>query len=1353
MKRIITITTFGIQMVTAFTTWRHNIPGNPSVPAVAPVSTSSTLLHTEKDDVTDFASYMASRKDSVLGSSNEKKKSSNDDTNNDSEGNKKKGWRIANFLYGNSQNDNRKLVQPISLDGSILNTGMSNASTNTSTSTSSSNSSSTTSSISSTTSSTSKTSYTSLHDPSSLLQRDIDDINANYDNLRASIHDQFEQLREKDPDSIPENTDDILNFVLEQQKEYEIMEKSQQRAQENFDEYEKRMRKEFEEKTSKAANAKDSGAAVDDMMKTISNDPLVQEIMKEAEQNYAYTTKQNEELQKFQDYEAAMRSNLSNNRKDVVVDVSTLDNTKSFDELQLKLLEDLLEKRKASAEADGFEDEDIYLTDNIEDGIEELQEYIESNKSSSYKPQTMKEWQMYRAIATKMANSRQGDESDEGVFKEDTEMIQEKVAAWKEFVRLEEEMRRKSGLTIEYRPPFEWSDKQEQTPSLPKPRGPIDIEKAEEAKTELDNLALKVLTDLMERTKDPSRQDKLKQEIQELKDGILARQEYLKRYPSKPPPKKKPKPMMINDILRPSSRKPMEKAQISPAIEEEDDDNDGDLEEDESEEDFDDDLQEPDQPPPDSIFFRELQKEDHLYDYVDEDNDDDEIVLKTEINDEDEGIEIDEELSLGTLEQQKFRSLVARSGVRTVEGQNELRKKWEDFQEAEKKMREMSGLSSSGATPSGAIPKVNYDPSEIFKADGDIDFDKILSSIGTRPSKKNVQQIKSEESPTTVVATAEVNGSSQTAPSVKADRKTESLKLNDISKQAISSEEINIKKVSPKTELPDLFGIDGKGEVETKFLKGQYAGFERRKQDLLEYPILSVAQINSLVALKNSPFETGVSPYLTRINKPYKDYGAIFHLEGVLVDITGMQYEAWKRVAKEYDFPPPVMEDMKFAAVHSDEFCVQKVFYWTDDYLLIKQVAKTFKIFQREIFESWKSSKSKTSSNAIDDISLDMQDEAPEEGVISQEDIIQIQYRAWERAAKSYGFEPPTPDLMTIAGSMEPTNTIRSIFRWSKDFVICNDVANAYRKYLKRETDKWLVDSGGTRQIPARVIKMNTEALSKINPGQSSGPSFEEILKIKQTAWENAILEENVDLRIPTLDDVRVAEYTGPEKAMKSIFKWKSPPETLSHIMKQYKAQLRSLTEKLMSELDGSMLSGNQETDKDDGAEDIPAFELKQGAIKWLSSLRDVFVPVSLITHLDKDLADNIIETTGLSEYFHVDQRVYGDSIYDSEMQQMLGAALRLDRRPDHCVTFSATPQSSAASHEVDMKNIAIVSPYPYYELTNADSTVRNFDYLRIINIKNVFSEMDVEPLQQLQVEEPLAKRKTMLKTRFWDDD
>eukprot|EP01083_Nonionella_stella_P304044 1054860_1 len=82
----------------------------------------------------------------------------------------------------------------------------------------------------------------------------------------------------------------------------------------------------------------------------------------------------------------------------------------------------------------------------------------------------------------------------------------------------------------------------------------------------------------------------------------------------------------------------------------------------------------------------------------------------------------------------------------------------------------------------------------------------------------------------------------------------------------------------------------------------QFSGFNERKADLLEYNVISVAQLNTLMGLKASVYSTGVSPYLARVNKPFQDYGAIFMLEGVLVDVTGLQFQAWKRTARTYDF-------------------------------------------------------------------------------------------------------------------------------------------------------------------------------------------------------------------------------------------------------------------------------------------------------------------------------------------------------------------------------------------------------------------------------------------------------------------
>mmetsp|Transcript_10349 Transcript_10349/g.15564 ORF Transcript_10349/g.15564 Transcript_10349/m.15564 type:complete len:105 (-) Transcript_10349:833-1147(-) len=83
--------------------------------------------------------------------------------------------------------------------------------------------------------------------------------------------------------------------------------------------------------------------------------------------------------------------------------------------MQLDILQDLLQKRQERSSISDMDDEDLYTTDNIEDGIDELQNKIlkdevenGSGKKKKYAPETLKEWQMYRAIATKLANSKSG---------------------------------------------------------------------------------------------------------------------------------------------------------------------------------------------------------------------------------------------------------------------------------------------------------------------------------------------------------------------------------------------------------------------------------------------------------------------------------------------------------------------------------------------------------------------------------------------------------------------------------------------------------------------------------------------------------------------------------------------------------------------------------------------------------------------------------------------------------------------------------------------------------------------------------------------------------------------------------
>jgi len=260
---------------------------------------------------------------------------------------------------------------------------------------------------------------------------------------------------------------------------------------------------------------------------------------------------------------------------------------------------------------------------------------------------------------------------------------------------------------------------------------------------------------------------------------------------------------------------------------------------------------------------------------------------------------------------------------------------------------------------------------------------------------------------------------------------------------------------------------------------------------------------------------------------------------------------------------------------------------------------------------------------------------------------------------------------------------------------------------------------------------------------------------MKLSAWDETIKEGKYNLSPPTLDEIRVAEFAGVEKAIQTVFRWDITSEESTTIISNYKEKLKTLTQDWFQNV-GDPTIESQTSSTEETQHDLPLYAVKDSVKKWLTIIEDIEIPCAMISNMDSDLVSEILEATGLSYFFPIEKRVSVDSGYDSEMQQLLGGALRLERRPDHCIVFTATPQSATACHDVEMKNVALVSPYAYYELTTADMTVRDFSSIGIRNVKNVFSEITAEEpmlMQQVQSEAPKIRRETMLKTRFWDDD
>mmetsp|Transcript_10350 Transcript_10350/g.15566 ORF Transcript_10350/g.15566 Transcript_10350/m.15566 type:complete len:1106 (-) Transcript_10350:64-3381(-) len=1104
--------------------------------------------------------------------------------------------------------------------------------------------------------------------------------------------------------------------------------------------------------------------------------------------------------------------------------------------MQLDILQDLLQKRQERSSISDMDDEDLYTTDNIEDGIDELQNKIlkdevenGSGKKKKYAPETLKEWQMYRAIATKLANSKSGggggstgtgtgtgtDTSrlseeelnkillggvdDSAITEEDADIVEQKIQAWKEFQSKEEEMRKKSGLAINYRPPFEWSDKPSPTDDdsdrltssseqerLRKKKKPYDREKAEEARSELDALALQVMNDLMNKTADAQRREKIRDEIEGLKLGIKARQEAMKNDQFVYEQKKVVKPIDINSALgrrtkSTSARKEKSVRETSPqginssssferrqvdlekgdkkdVFQEEDDDfEDGEYLVDAI-------SNEEEDRPPDSQFFRDLEEDLELD--TTKNKYDSTSVSQDEVIDN-ENVEI----NLGTMEEQKFRSMVARSGVRTKEEQSKLKQEWEDFQRAEQKMRDKIGLSGNAES---AVAQSNiqtkYDVNNIFK-DGDIDADLILGTLGKRPSRKNRGKkdrvAKSNSEQGTPVKMEE--GQLQTIEKPNVEVNEENVPKMDAPKESTDSSEEKVDMATDESKASSRSNTAGEGTLpqergsltfgqdldpQKQFLSNTFSTFEARKADLLEYSVLSVAQLNTLMGLKRSVYSTGVSPYLARVNKPFQEFGAIFMLEGALVDTTGLQFEAWKRTARTYDFKVPTMEDAKYASVHSEAYAVQKIFYWTDDIFALRKVVGTFEEKRLEVFNEWIERKN-ASHNDADSSSQQIgnNDSNLGDDIEIETDIVNIQLSAWRKAAHDHGLQEPTMDLVSIVGSLNPDQAVRAVFRWTNDFMISNNIAASYRKYLKEETSIWMKQKS---KIPLTVKnnQVDPNSLRENKPKMAASaptPTMEDYLELKLRAWESVAQKHN--FTPPDLKQVNVAEFAGPEKAVSSIFKWTDVEEECNEVISSYRGALKALTQEWMEKIDNQSVEFLSSALTGEEIDSIPLLVPRTGVEHWLSSIADVFVPSIVISNMNEELVDSILEEMGLSKYFPNDKRISASDKYETDSQKMLGGALRAERRPDHCVVFSATPQSAWYAHDLDMKNIAIVSPYPYYELTTADMTVRDFKSIGMMNLKNVFSETpSEEPMQQVQVESPRIRRETMLKTRFWDD-
>jgi len=971
--------------------------------------------------------------------------------------------------------------------------------------------------------------------------------------------------------------------------------------------------------------------------------------------------------------------------------------------------------------------------------------------------------------------------------------------------------------------------------------------------------------------------------------------------------------------------------------------------------------------------------------------------------------------TLCTLKEQKFRSLVARSGVRTVEEQEQLRQKWEDFQRAEQIMRDRTGLSGNDVASLNVPGQLKYNVSDVLLKGGDVNAEAILSTLGQRPSRKNksssvsaAAQTETENKGASASSTQSSDKLDFVTPESKKDsyqsfleyeermkaqllrqkndtigsavvnkssKSTENQSISPIERDEVSEnvpeqiyrsygatihrdpeknrEDQNafeellrreeearkalqdaansspvrrdididtyaddvLSKLKPRpkpsklnrkiesdsdalsdtsAETPSIFeGNDNTGtssikdkiktsnvsrsssilteqmpdwlrreidekkgderkvvgkdkpddrigifsddydyeererqaaEFEKKYSKapkevsisdlfgrdyfgpddvGDYddgpadyfSSFESRKATLMEYRVLSVEDLNSLMEYKSSSIETGVSPYLAKVNRPFNAFGAIFKLEGSLIDITGLHFGPWKKTAEEYGLKVPDIDDVKFAAVHSAEFSIQRIFYWTNDIIFVRSIAKSFRRNFAEFFESWINSLDLKSVNEVPmkkgqdviqgpsnaatiPISIaessdgDRQLRKSSSVSLSEVDIRNVQVKVWSKVADKYGFKAPSIENVQFTSGFTPEESIKGVFMWTRDSSAVSDIAIYYRVVLKEETENLLkkniiqpVESSEDsntilpEQGQGRFVKDSkgtdeNSLLFKSETQQSVRPVItiteDDVIELHLKAWTHAA--EQHGYKAPSIDEVQIAKFSGPDKAVQSIFKWTSSPSSVVDVVATFRTRLKNLSMDLAAKVNANLSTNNRQEPLKSNDDPAP-YIIKDGIVDFLYALEKVNTPCAVVSHLESHQLDLLLQVSGLNRFFKADQRVSESAAYETEAQQLLGAALRVERRPDLCAVFTSTPQSCVAAHDMQMKSVALVGPYPRYDLTTSDSTLINLHSMNTMNLRALFSDdKSAEPMEQLQVEGPQVKKKSLVKTRFWQD-
>mmetsp|Transcript_14684 Transcript_14684/g.16516 ORF Transcript_14684/g.16516 Transcript_14684/m.16516 type:complete len:1641 (+) Transcript_14684:420-5342(+) len=781
-------------------------------------------------------------------------------------------------------------------------------------------------------------------------------------------------------------------------------------------------------------------------------------------------------------------------------------------------------------------------------------------------------------------------------------------------------------------------------------------------------------------------------------------------------------------------------------------------------------------------------------------------------------------------------------------------------------------------------------------------------------------------------------------------------------------------------DVGDIFGRRGSDDYvdftyDTDYLRDRQddwgeKSLQVRKANLLEYIELDSSEVNNLIAHKDSMYSSGVSQYLPRINKPFKEFGAIFRLEGVLTDITGLQQKVWNRVAIDFDFKEPLIEDIKRVAVLGPDSAARELFHSTiDDFVMTRRIVDAYRRIIRDEFDLWANEQGIDTSVNIepsinDNINIapgkdslvigSIKGEAPiiKQGTqptassLDEGNRLRQLKEIWSKTAKQFGFSPPTNEQIAESSMLSPDIAVRIVFCWSEDQTQIENILSAYsivqgggfsniredpnpprptisttdnepsrepqelteEIVLELQYMAWekvaeenlleipnpeevlaaavlnnpevvVVDGFGWTENPIRATELASryrDCLTKLvndlihkrsytlietEPIETKEnlvteyatvkpmiPSKDDIFFSQLEAWKEAAREHDFD--VPSSDQIQLVMNMNPQDSVRQLILMDFDIDTLSpDEATEFVLTLEEITETYISALERSskrylkknksssdlQVSSDSNTDTlskskvvsqdeiysaafdawtsvawklgyplpvqqeilfaftvgpleaiisgfcwvedEEEAKDIaqqyldqiklrrdswlekgytttveiessnhekdsiPLVKVMPDITDWIKSLRAVEMGCGIVTHLEDDQMKVLIEFAGLSELLPSDARVSHSNGYLRESQQLLGVSLRIERRPDQCVIFDTSPFASVAANEFGMRSVALVGPYPRYELMAADTSATSVDELTAMNIRRLFGER-VYDQPELDIELDMKDRK-----------